>query len=434
MDTIGRKTFWDELCRIRDNTPENLQALLATIKAPEKVCRFRSVSENSLLQLQENKLYYSSADYYDDPFDTFIHFDYSVNDTCMKGFDMSKKKNEVTIRSSAAEYLTYVASTGDNPQNIEIRYEDENIWLTQKVMAKLYDVTVPAINYHVNKIFRDSELQRDSVIKKFLITAEDGKPYNANHYSLEMIIAVGFKVNSEKAVQFRKWVNNIAKEYTIKGWVMDIERLKRGTYLTDKYFEEQLERVREIRASERKFYQKVTDLYATALDYDKDALSTRRFYATVQNKMHYAVHGHTAAELIVERADHTKDHMGLTTWADAPDGKIRKSDVVIAKNYLSEFEMGQLERMVTAYLDFAESMALRHIPLTMKDWETRLNGFIEMFEYGLLKDAGKVTAEIAKLHAESEFEQYRVVQDKLFMSDYDKYLLELEEATKKETK
>ena len=352
----------------------------------------------------------------------------------MKGFDMSKKKNEVTIRSSAAEYLTYVASTGDNPQNIEIRYEDENIWLTQKVMAKLYDVTVPAINYHVNKIFRDSELQRDSVIKKFLITAEDGKPYNANHYSLEMIIAVGFKVNSEKAVQFRKWVNNIAKEYTIKGWVMDIERLKRGTYLTDKYFEEQLERVREIRASERKFYQKVTDLYATALDYDKDALSTRRFYATVQNKMHYAVHGHTAAELIVERADHTRDHMGLTTWADAPDGKIRKSDVVIAKNYLSEFEMGQLERMVTAYLDFAESMALRHIPLTMKDWETRLNGFIEMFEYGLLKDAGKVTAEIAKLHAESEFEQYRVIQDKLFMSDYDKYLLELEEATKKETK
>ena len=222
-------------------------------------------------------------------------------------------------------------------------------------------------------------MQKDSVIRKYLITAEDGKSYNTNHYSLEMIIAVGFKVNSEKAVQFRKWVNNIAKEYTIKGWVMDTERLKRGTYLTDKYFDEQLERVREIRASERKFYQKVTDLYATALDYDKDAQATKRFYATVQNKMHYAVHGHTAAELIVERADHTKEHMGLTTWADAPEGKIRKSDVVIAKNYLSEFEMGQLERMVTAYLDFAESMALRHIPLTMKDWETRLNGFIEMF-------------------------------------------------------
>ena len=250
---------------------------------------------------------------------------------------MSKKKKELTVRSSAAEYLTYVASTGDNPQNIEIRYEDENIWLTQKVMAQLYEVTVPTINYHINKIFKDSELQKDSVIRKYLITAEDGKSYNTNHYSLEMIIAVGFKVNSEKAVQFRKWVNNIAKEYTIKGWVMDTERLKRGTYLTDKYFDEQLERVREIRASERKFYQKVTDLYATALDYDKDAQATKRFYATVQNKMHYAVHGHTAAELIVERADHTKEHMGLTTWADAPEGKIRKSDVVIAKNYLSEF-------------------------------------------------------------------------------------------------
>ena len=346
---------------------------------------------------------------------------------------MSKKnKSEITVRSSAAEYLTYVASTGDSPQNIEIRYEDENIWLTQKVMAKLYEVTVPTVNYHINKIFKDSELQKDSVIRKFLITADDGKPYNTNHYSLEMIIAVGFKVNSEKAVQFRKWVNNIAKEYTIKGWVMDVERLKRGTYLTDKYFEEQLERVREIRISERKFYQKVTDLYATALDYDKDALATKRFYSTVQNKMHYAVHGHTAAELIVGRADHTKEHMGLTTWADAPDGKIRKSDVTIAKNYLSEFEMGQLERMVTAYLDFAESMAERHIPLTMKDWETRLNGFIEMFEYGLLKDAGKVSAEIAKLHAESEFEKYRVIQDELFLSDFDKYMIELENKVKKD--
>ena len=345
---------------------------------------------------------------------------------------MSKKKNELTVRSSAAEYLTYVASTGDNPQNIEIRYEDENIWLTQKMMAQLYEVTVPNINYHINKIFKDSELQKDSVIKKFLITADDGKPYNTNHYSLEMIIAVGFKVNSEKAVQFRKWVNAIAKEYTIKGWVMDVERLKRGTYLTDKYFEEQLERVREIRASERKFYQKVTDLYATALDYDKDALATKRFYATVQNKMHYAIHGHTAAELIVERADHTKEHMGLTTWADAPEGKIKKSDVTIAKNYLSEFELGQLERMVTAYLDFAESMAQRHIPLTMNDWETRLNGFIQMFEYGLLKDAGKVSAEIAKLHAESEFEKYRVIQDQLYLSDYDKYMLELENAVKKD--
>lgn len=245
-----------------------------------------------------------------------------------------------------------------------------------------------------------------------------------------MIIAVGFKVNSERAVQFRKWVNQIAKEYTIKGWVMDVERLKQGTYLTDKYFDEQLERVREIRVSERKFYQKITDLYATAIDYDKNALATRRFYATVQNKMHYAIHGHTAAELIVERADSQKEHMGLSTWQDAPDGKIKRSDVTVAKNYLTEYEMGQLNRMVTAYLDFAETMAMRKIPLTMQDWEKRLNGFIEMFEYGLLQDAGKVTAEIAKIHAETEFEKYRVIQDRLFMSDFDRYMLELEEAIK----
>lgn len=341
-----------------------------------------------------------------------------------------RKSEQVTIRSSSAEYLTYVASVGTNEQSFEVRYEDENIWLTQKMLAALYDVDVRTINYHIKKIFADSELQEDAVIRKFRITAEDGKHYNTNHYSLEMIIAVGFKVNSEKAVQFRKWVNQIAKEYTIKGWVMDVERLKQGTYLSEKYFDEQLERIREIRASERKFYQKVTDLYATAVDYDKDALSTKRFYAMVQNKMHYAVHGHTAAELIVERADSTAKHMGLTTWQDAPDGKIKKSDVVVAKNYLTEFEMGQLDRMVTSYLDFAESMAQRKIPLTMKDWEQRLNRFIEMFEYGLLKDAGKVSAEIARLHAETEFEKYRVIQDRLFMSDYDRYILELEEKMK----
>ena len=297
-------------------------------------------------------------------------------------------------------------------------------------MAALYDVDVRTVNYHIKKIFADSELQEDSVIRKFRITADDGKTYNTNHYSLEMIIAVGFKVNSERAVQFRKWVNQIARDYTIKGWVMDVERIKRGTYLTEKYFDEQLERIREIRASERKFYQKVTDLYATAIDYDRTAAATKRFYATVQNKMHFAIHGHTAAELIVERADHRKEHMGLTTWADAPDGKIKRSDVTIVKNYLSEFEIGQLDRMVSAYLDFAESMTLRHIPLTMQDWETRLNGFIQMFEYGLLKDSGKVTAEIAKLHAETEFEKYRVIQDKLFLSDFDKYMLELEETAK----
>ncbi len=346
-------------------------------------------------------------------------------------FYLAKEKDEITVHSSAAEYLTYVASVGDQADSIEMRYENENIWLTQKMMATLYDIDVRTINYHIKKIFSDSELQENSVIQKFRITAADGKAYNTNHYSLEMIIAVGFKVNSERAVQFRKWVNQIAKDYTIKGWVMDDERLKRGTYLTEKYFDEQLERIREIRASERKFYQKITDLYATAIDYDRNSATTKRFYTTVQNKMHYAVHGHTAAELIVERADHTKEHMGLTTWADSSNGKIKKSDVIIAKNYLSQDEMRQLNRMVTAYLDFAESMTLRHIPLTMQDWEKRLNSFIEMFEYGILKDVGKVSAEIAKLHAETEFEKYRIIQDRLFMSDYDKYLLELEENAKK---
>ena len=347
---------------------------------------------------------------------------------------MAKKKDEIIIRSSAAEYLTYVASVGDQQDSIEMRYEDENIWLTQKMMATLYDVDVRTINEHIKKIYSDSELEEDSTIRNFRIVQTEGSRQvtrDTKHYNLQMIIAVGFKVNSERAVQFRKWVNQIAKDYTIKGWVMDDERLKRGTYLTEKYFDEQLERIREIRASERKFYQKITDLYATAIDYDKNSAMTRRFYATVHNKMHYAVHGHTAAELIVRRADHTKEHMGLTTWADAPEGKIKKSDVTVAKNYLSQDEMKQLNRMVTAYLDFAENMTLRHIPLTMQDWEKRLNSFIEMFDYGILQDAGKVSAEIAKLHAETEFEKYRVIQDRLFMSDFDRYMLELEESAKK---
>ena len=344
-----------------------------------------------------------------------------------------KQKKEVTIRSSAAEYLTFVAANGDDKNSVEVRYEDENIWITQKMLAVLYDVDVRTINYHIKKIFDDSELEEASVIRNFRITAADGKSYDTKHYNLQMIIAVGFKVNSERAVQFRKWINQIAKDYTIKGWVMDEERLKNGgSILTEDYFEEQLERIREIRASERKFYQKVTDIYATSIDYDRDAASTKRFYATVQNKMHFAVHGHTAAELIVERANAEKPHMGLTTWQDAPNGKIKKSDVTIAKNYLSEYELSQLNRMVTAYLDFAENMALRKIPLTMADWEKRLNGFIQMFEYGLLQDAGKVSAEIAKLHAETEFEKYRIVQDRLYKSDYDLYLEELER--KQETK
>ncbi len=340
---------------------------------------------------------------------------------------MTKKNTkEITIRSSAAEYLTFIAATGDDKNSVEVRYEDENIWITQKMLAVLYEVETNTINYHIKKIFEDSELSEVATIRKFRIVQTEGNRQvsrEVEHYNLQMIIAVGFKVNSERAVQFRKWVNSIAKEYTIKGYAMDDERLKNdGSILTKKYFEEQLERIREIRSSERKFYQKITDIYATAIDYDRDAKSTKRFYATVQNKMHFAVHGHTAAELIVERADSTKEHMGLTTWQDAPNGKIKKSDVTVAKNYLSEKELGQLNRMVSAYLDFAENMANRHIPLTMEDWEKRLNSFIEMFEYGLLEDAGKVTAEIAKLHAETEFEKYRIIQDRLFESDFDRFI------------
>ena len=338
-----------------------------------------------------------------------------------------KKKEQVSVRSSAAEYLNYIACVGDDEQQIEIRYEDENIWLSQKLMATLYDVEVPTIYYHIKKILSDSELQEKSVIRKFLITAPDGKHYNTNHYSLEMIIAVGFKVNSEKAVQFRKWVNGIAKEYTIKGWVMDSERLKRGTFLTDKYFDEQLERIREIRSSERLFYQKITDLYATAVDYDKTALATRRFYATVQNKMHYAVHGGTAAEVIMARADHTKEHMGLTSWKNAPDGKIVKADVSVAKNYLSMDEMQELNEIVTMYLDYATRQARRHIPMTMADWASKLDAFLQFNDADILQNKGKVTAAIAKAFAESEFEQYRVIQDQLYQSDFDRLVASTEE-------
>jgi len=334
---------------------------------------------------------------------------------------MSKRKSaDMMLRSSAAEYLTFVTASGKG--GVEAVYVDENVWLSQKMMAVLYDVETHTINYHLKRVFADSELQEDSVIRKFRITAADGKTYNTKHYNLKAIIAVGYKVNSERAVQFRKWATGIVEEFTIKAYVMDDERLKSGSVLTSKYFEEQLERVRSIRLSERKFYQKITDLYATSLDYDSAAHATKRFFATVQNKMHYAVHGNTAAELIVRRADAEKAHMGLTTWKDAPEGRIEKFDAVVAKNYLSEFELNQLERMVSAYLDFGESMAKRSIPLTMQDWEMRLNGFIELFDYGLLQDAGKVSAEIAKLHAETEFEKYRIVQDKLFESDFDRFV------------
>ncbi|HAQ39180.1 MAG TPA: cell filamentation protein Fic [Saprospirales bacterium] len=336
----------------------------------------------------------------------------------------NKKTNKDIVRSSAAEYLTFIAATGEN--GVEVVYADENIWLSQKMMGVLYDLNVRTISEHLQKIFTDNELNQYSVIRKFRITAIDGKSYETQHYNLSAIIAVGYKVNSERAVQFRKWATQIVQEFTIKGFAMDDERLKNdGTILGKKYFEEQLQRIREIRLSERKFYQKITDIYATAIDYDVTASATKRFFATVQNKLHWAIHGNTAAEIIVTRADHQKDNMGLTTWKDAPKGKIQKFDVSVAKNYLSEKEMQQLQRLVSAYLDIAEDMATRQIPMTMEDWETRLNRFIEATDRNVLQDAGKVTAEIAKAHAETEFEKYRIIQDRLFESDFDKMIKQL---------
>ena len=297
----------------------------------------------------------------------------------------NKKKNEISIRSSAAEYLTYVAAVGDDKDSIEVRYEDENIWLTQKMLSTVYGVELNTINYHIKKIYEDNELDENSTIRNFRIVQKEGNrevSRNVAHYNLQMIIAIGFKVDNERAVQFRKWANQIVKDYTIKGWVMDDERLKNGgSILTEKYFEEQLERIREIRMSERKFYQKITDIYATSIDYDKTAKSTIRFFTSVQNKLHYAVSGNTAAEIIYNRADHKKEHMGLTSWEGAPNRKIHKYDVVVAKNYLNQTEIGQLERMVSAYLDLAEMQAMRHIPMTMADWEERLNGFLKQSRY-----------------------------------------------------
>ena len=337
-----------------------------------------------------------------------------------------KKKAEVSlVRSSAAEYLTFVAASGESAASVEMRYEDENVWLTQKMMAELYGVSVPAINQHLKRLFSDNELEEDSVVKHYLITAADGKNYQTKHYSLQAIIAVGFKIEIERAVQFRKWANQIVKDYTIQGWTMDSERLKRGGTLTDEFFERQLEKIREIRLSERKFYQKITDIYATALDYDPSATATKRFFAAVQNKMHYAVHGQTAAEVIVDRANHEKQNMGLTSWEDAPKGKIQRYDVSIAKNHLSDSELGQMQRIVSAYLDMAEMQAMRKIPMTMEDWEKRLSGFLQLWDREILQDAGKVSAELAKAHAESEFEKYRIVQDRLFESDFDKMIKKL---------
>lgn len=351
----------------------------------------------------------------------------------IKGKQMPGKNKTSIVRSSAAEYLTFVAAGGSSETSVEMRYEDENIWLTQKMMATLYDVSVPAINQHLKRIFGDNELERRATVKKYLIVQIEGNRQvrrEVEHYSLQAIIAVGFKIENERAVQFRKWANQIVKDYTIQGWTMDVERLKHGGSLTDEFFERQLEKIREIRLSERKFYQKITDIYVTALDYDPSATATKRFFAAVQNKIHYAIHGNTAAEVIVDRAHHKKENMGLTSWDGAPGGKIHKYDVSIAKNYLSEFELGQMKRIVSAYLDMAEMQAMRKIPMTMADWEERLSGFLRLWDREILQDAGRVTAELAKTHAESEFEKFRIVQDRLYESDFDQVVKQLEEAVK----
>lgn len=344
----------------------------------------------------------------------------------MKKTTKASTSHHSIVRSSAAEYLTFVAATGSSEVSVEMRYEDENIWLTQKMMATLYDVSVPAINQHLKKIFADNELTRETTVKQYLIVQTEGNREvrrEVEHYNLQAIIAVGFKIENERAVQFRKWANQIIKDYTIQGWTMDVDRLKSGgSILTEDFFERQLEKIREIRLSERKFYQKITDIYATSIDYDPSATATQRFFAAVQNKIHYAIHGQTAAEVIVDRADHLKENMGLTNWDGAPHSKIHKYDVTIAKNYLSEFELAQMQRVVSAYLDMAEVQAMRRIPMTMQDWEKRLAGFLKLWDRDVLQDAGKVSAELAKTHAESEFEKYRMIQDRKYVSDFDRLL------------
>jgi hypothetical protein len=328
------------------------------------------------------------------------------------------------IRNSTAEFLIFTAQSGE--QSIEVRYENETIWLTQKLMAELFDVTVPTINEHLKNIFAGGELVQEAVIRKFRTTAADGKQYNTNFYSLDAIISVGYRVNSLRATQFRQWATSVLREYAIKGYVLDRKRMENGTFLGEDYFERLLAEIREIRLSERRFYQKITDIYATSLDYNKDSPTTRDFFAKVQNKLHFAIHGQTAAELIMHRADSSKEHMGLTAWENSPAGKILKTDVVVAKNYLTGEELESLGRVVNAYLDLAEERARRKIPMTMEDWAKRLDMFLEFDDRDILQDKGKVTARIAREFAESEFEKYRIVQDRLFESDFDRIVKQIE--------
>lgn len=339
-----------------------------------------------------------------------------------------KKANKLQIRNSTAEFLIFTAQSGE--KSIEVRYEDETIWLTQKLMAALFDVTVPTVNEHLQNIFASKELGEKSVIRKFRITASDGKRYSTQFYNLDVIISVGYRVNSVRATQFRQWATRVLREFAIKGYVLDRKRLENGAFLGEDYYERLLEEVREIRLSERRFYQKITDIYATSVDYNRDAPTTCDFFAKVQNKLHFAVHGRTAAELIQERAESSEEHMGLTSWENSPDGKILKSDVVIAKNYLNKEEIESLARIVNVFLETAEDRARRRIPMSMEDWSKRLDMFLEFDEREILQDKGKVSQELAHAFAESEFEKYRIVQDRLFESDFDKEIKQLEEAAK----
>ena len=325
----------------------------------------------------------------------------------------------IEIRNSTAEFLIFMLEGKED--GIQVMYKDETIWATQKAMAQLFDVGVPAISKHLKNIFESGELDGKSVISKMETTASDGKNYDTAFYNLDAIISVGYRVNSVRATQFRQWCTFVLRQFAIRGYVLDHKRMENGAFLGVDYFEHLLAEIREIRLSERRFYQKLTDIYATAIDYNKDAPTTRLFFKKVQNKMHYAVHGHTAAELIVERANANKEHMGLTTWENAPNGKIVKTDVSVAKNYLREKELEEMGRIVNASLDMAESMAKRHIPMTMEDWAKRIDKFINLFESSILQDSGKVPAEYAKEFAESEFEKYRIIQDRLFQSDFDRF-------------
>jgi len=338
---------------------------------------------------------------------------------------MDKK---LQIRNSTAEFLIF--TTANRQDTIEVKVEDETVWLTQKLIAKLFDVKVPNINEHLQNIFATHELEENSVIRKFRITASDGKNYNTKHYNLEVVISLGYRINSNKATEFRRWATQVLKTFATRGYVLDNERLKNGSYLNPQYYKDLILEIRDIRESERNFYQQITDIYATALDYDFKAPTTQEFFATVQNKLHWAIHGHTASELLVERADHQKEFMGLTNWKKAPNGKILKSDVVVAKNYLSQDEIKSLNRIVTMYLDYAEDQAERNIPMTMKDWSQKLNAFLQFNERDILQNSGKVTAVIAKEFAISEFEKYKVIQDKSYKSDFDRLLQELDKDEK----